>query len=141
MPKNNNHSVLVNGVVFKDNEVLISRRSPDEKHEPGRWTIPGGKVDESEEIVFNILEKTLKREIKEETGVEVKKDFQLVTNNNFYRSTGQHVVAIVFKCKWESGEPKPLDDTVECEWATKEEVRDKNFPPNVKDYILKAFKI
>ncbi len=141
MSKNNNHSVLVNGVVFKDNKVLISRRSPDEKHEPGSWTIPGGKVDESEDIVFNILEKTLKREVMEETGVKVDNNFKLVTNNNFYRSTGQHVIAVVFKCKWKSGEPKPLDDTVECEWVAEDQVRNRKFPPNVKNYILEAFKV
>ncbi len=65
------HSVLVNGVVFKDNTVLVAQRSWEEKHAPGCWTIPGGKVEETPGDVFNIVEETLQREIAEETGVTI----------------------------------------------------------------------
>ncbi len=134
------HSILVNGVVFKDNKVLISRRSFEEKHMPGWWTIPGGKVEQGSEDMFQLLEKSLAREILEETGVKVEEDMQMITNNSYIRPhDNQHVVAIVFKCKYKSGEAKPLDDTIDCKWASIEEIKDMEFPPNVKEYILKAF--
>ncbi|OIO19271.1 MAG: hypothetical protein COY69_00235 [Candidatus Magasanikbacteria bacterium CG_4_10_14_0_8_um_filter_32_14] len=113
----------------------------EEGHEPGKWTIPGGKIDKTTGDVFNIIENSLAREIMEETGVEIKKEVQLITNNTFIRSDGQHVIAMIFKCYYKSGETKPLEDTIGCKWATKEEVLKMEFPPNVKNYILKGFEI
>lgn len=135
------HSVIVNGVIFNGDKVLVSQRSMEEAHEPGKWTIPGGKIDRTEGDVFNIIEKTLAREIMEETGVEIKDEVELVTNNTFIRSDGQHVIAMVFKCKYKSGDPKPIEDTIDCKWATLEEIKSMDFPPNVQGYILKAFEL
>lgn len=133
------HSVIVNGVVFDGNKVLVSQRSLEEAHEPGKWTIPGGKIERTEGDVFNIIEKTLAREVLEETGVEIADKVELITNNTFIRSNGQHVIALVFKCIYKSGEAQPLEDTIACKWATLEEVKSMEFPPNVKEYILKGF--
>jgi ADP-ribose pyrophosphatase YjhB (NUDIX family) len=134
------HSLLVNAVVFKDGKVLISQRSWDESHEPGKWTIPGGKVGITNEETFSVLEKNIAKEVKEETGVGIENDMQLISNNTFIRSSdNQHVVVLVFKCKYKSGETKPLEDTIDCKWVTKEETEDLDFPPSVKGYIFKAF--
>lgn len=134
------HLILVNGVVFKNNKVLVSQRSWEEPHEPGKWTIPGGKVERTEDIVFNVIEKTLKAEIKEETGIEIKEKIQLVTNNTFIRSTGQHVVALIFKCWYKSGRATPLEDTIDCKWIGIEDIKKMEFASNVKNYIIEAFK-
>lgn len=139
--ENKTHLILVNGVVFNGDKVLVSQRSWEEPHEPGKWTIPGGKVERTEEEEFHVIEKTLKNEIMEETDVEIEDEVKMVTNNTFLRSTGQHVVAFVFKCKYKSGEAKPLEDTIDVKWATLEEIKDMEFPPNVKEYILEAFSI
>lgn len=77
-PKNS-FQILVNGVVFRGNKVLISQRSFEEEHMPGRWTIPGGKVDNGDDDMFNVLQQTVKREVLEETGVEISDDMELVT--------------------------------------------------------------
>lgn len=136
------HSVIVNGVVFKDNKVLVSQRSMEETHEPGKWTIPGGKVEKEDEVIFSILEKNVIKEIKEETDITVAEEMQLVCNNSFIRPiNGHHVIAIVFKCRYLSGTAKPLEDTIDCKWVTEEEVKSMEFPPNVKNYILKAFSL
>lgn len=134
-------SILTNGVVFKDDKVLVSQRSWQEEHMPGRWTIPGGKVDHSPEDVFQILESTVKREIREETGVEIEEAVQLVTNNSYTLENARYVVAVVFKCTYKSGEAKPLEDTIDCKWVTIDEVKQMDFPPNVQEYILEASKI
>jgi 8-oxo-dGTP pyrophosphatase MutT (NUDIX family) len=134
------HSLLVNAVVFNEDKVLVSQRSFEEKHMPGAWTIPGGKVDLTEGNVFHILEHNVKKEVLEETGIEIEDTMEMVTNNTFIRgSNNQHVVVIVFKCIYKSGDAKALEDTIDCKWVSKDEVTKMQFPPNVKEYILSAF--
>jgi ADP-ribose pyrophosphatase YjhB (NUDIX family) len=137
---NKTHLVLINAVVEKNGNILVSQRSWEETHMPGRWTIPGGKVERTHGNVWNIIEKTLKKEVSEETGVEIEGNVKLLTNNTFIRSTGQHVVALIFLCHWKSGEAKPLEDTIDVKWITEKELKDMKFAPNVSTYIKKCFK-
>jgi 8-oxo-dGTP pyrophosphatase MutT (NUDIX family) len=133
------HLVLVNAVVEKNGRILVSQRSWEETHEPGKWAIPGGKVERTEGDVWNIIEKTLKKEVMEETGVEIEDHAEFLTNNTFIRSTGQHVVVLVFLCHWKKGEVKPLEDTIDTKWISEEELKDMEFAHNVKTYIRKGF--
>lgn len=135
------HLVLVNAVVEKDGKILVSQRSLKETHDPGKWTIPGGKVEKTEGNVWNIIEKTLSDEVREETGIEIEDDVQLIANNTFIRSTGQHVVALMFLCHWKSGEAKPLEDTSDVKWISKDEIGEFDFSPNVDKYLLKGFEL
>ncbi|MEK9147138.1 MAG: NUDIX domain-containing protein [Patescibacteria group bacterium] len=138
--KDKTHLLLVNVVVFNKDRVLVSQRSWQEPHEPGKWTIPGGKVERTNKEVFGVLEKTAQDEVMEETGVKVRDKIRLITNNTFVRSTGQHVVAMIFSCEYKSGKATPLEDTIDCRWANIAEVKKMQFAPNVKGYILLAFR-
>ena len=51
-------------IIFKNTKVLIARRAPSEKF-AGSWEFPGGKVEQGE-----TPEQCLKRELREEFGVE-----------------------------------------------------------------------
>src|SRR4026209_224486 len=99
----NSFQILVNGVVFRGDKVLISQRSWQEEHMPGRWTIPGGRVDHADDDIFDVLQKTVQREVEEETGVKIAGNMEFVSNNSFTKENGQHVVAIIFKCHYRSG--------------------------------------
>lgn len=133
------HIILVNALVKKGDKILISQRSWEESHEPGKWTIPGGKVERGDKEVWNIIEKTLAKEALEETGVEIKEKVSLLSNNSFIRSTGHHVVSFTFVCDWKSGEAKALEDTINVHWVGKEELDKFDFAPNVKKYIEMGF--
>lgn len=134
------YSVIVNSVIVNDEgKVLIAQRSLNEGHEGGKWSIPGGKI-ESEGEEHDVLLKNIKKEILEEVGVEIFDDIILVHDNTFTRSNGDDVLALVFVCKYKSGEAKPLEDTVDVKWITKEEVNNYEFPLNVKEYVLKGFR-
>ncbi len=139
LAKNQTHIILINGVVEKDGKILISQRSWEETHMPGKWTVPGGKVERTKGDVWNIIEETLKKEVMEETGVEIDDHAELITNNTFIRSTGQHVVALIFLCHWKSGEAKALEDTIDVKWVTEKELGGGDFAPSVITYIQKAF--
>jgi ADP-ribose pyrophosphatase YjhB (NUDIX family) len=136
---NKTHLILVNAVVEKNGKILVSQRSFEETHQPGSWTIPGGKVEKTAGNVWNVIEKTLKAEVMEETGVEIADNARLITNNTFIRSTGQHVVALIFLCHWKSREARPLEDTIDVKWINEEELKNMEFAPNVKTYIQKGF--
>lgn len=47
-------------------EVLVIRRSERSSVDPGRWDLPGGKMDDRERLVDALV-----REVREETGLEV----------------------------------------------------------------------
>jgi len=140
LAKNQTHLVLVNAIVEKDGKVLISQRSYGESHEPGKWTVPGGKVDHTEGNIWNIIEKTLAKEVLEETGVVIKEEVRLIANNTFIRSTGHHVIALIFHCHWKSGQAKALEDTINVKWITKDQIDDLEYPPNVREYLKLGFR-
>ena len=60
------HIILVDAVVKKVDKILISQRSWQESHKPGKWTIPGGEVEQSDKEIQSVhrknsLERFLKR--------------------------------------------------------------------------------
>ena len=55
------------GIIVDENKILVAQRSIQKEH-PLKWEFPGGKVNENENPI-----EALKREIKEELSVDVKK--------------------------------------------------------------------
>lgn len=73
-------------------------------------------------------------------GIKISANVELLTNNTFIRSDDTHVVALMFLCHYESGEAKPLEDTLDVRWVLENELSDYDFSPNVQGYIKLAFK-
>lgn len=134
------HILLVNGLVFKSNRLLVAQRSFAEINEPGYWTIPGGKVETTAGNVWRIAEKTLIKEVREETGVTIHPQANLLINNTFIRSTGEHVVAFVFAGFWRSGRARALEDTIAVHWIRPEEISQFKMSAGVRKYIRLGFK-
>jgi len=98
---------------------LILRRSAGSKNNPGKWDLPGGKVDTAE-----AFDSALIREIKEETGlcVELERvlgatEWELKDRNVVYLMLQTHVTAGQIRLseehdshKWESMEQLVLTD-------------------------------
>jgi len=140
MENNNQFQVLVNAVIVKDGKILLSRRSFEEKHGAGTWTIPGGKLEFNNE--HEALEKAVKREVMEEVGIEIENKMTILVNNTFeHIEDGIKVLAIVFLCKYKSGIAKPLEDTIDVIWIGKDEVDEFYIfnHKNVKNYVEKGF--
>jgi 8-oxo-dGTP pyrophosphatase MutT (NUDIX family) len=79
--KNKLHYVVVTGIIIKDGKYLITKRAEWEKAFPGKWTVPGGKLEvldyalrekDTKHHWYNIFEDLLKREVNEEVGLSVK---------------------------------------------------------------------
>ena len=77
---------------FREQEMLIVQRSNTDPGWPLHWEYPKGKVKEGEE-----LEVALRREIKEETGLDIK----IIRKINVIKYISDHKVAIIhnFLCE------------------------------------------
>lgn len=66
--KNDKSQILLSlrAIILKEDKVLLIKRALNDSWNPGKWEFPGGKVDFGED-----LNEALKREIKEETGLDV----------------------------------------------------------------------
>lgn len=134
--------VNVEGAIYKSGKWLLIRRSEKEEYAGGSLSLVGGKV-EKEGISTDILEKTLKREISEEVGIEVS-NLRYVNSSSFVTDSGINVVDIVFLCDHESGEPfaKSPDEVDEVIWMTTQQVlNNSNLPIYLKENIKLAEKL
>jgi 8-oxo-dGTP diphosphatase len=91
--------------------VMLIRR----KHEPfaGSWAFPGGFVNENEP-----LETAARRELREETGVEVESLEQLQSFGDPGRDPRGWTVTVAFLGRVDAGKLKPIaaDDAAEVAW-------------------------
>jgi 8-oxo-dGTP pyrophosphatase MutT (NUDIX family) len=87
------HYVVVTGILVKDEKFLIVKRADWEKAFPGRWTVPGGKLEVLDYVLrekdtshhwYNVFEDLLRREVQEEAGLEIK-DIGYVTSMVYLR--------------------------------------------------------
>lgn len=79
--RNLNHHVVVTAIVVNgEGKFLVAKRADWEKAFPGRWTVPGGKLEVLDYVLrekdtphhwYNVVEDTARREIEEEVGLEV----------------------------------------------------------------------
>ena len=102
------HYVVTAAVIWRENQVLISRRPPHGLL-GGLWEFPGGKLDEDED-----LPACLRREIQEELGVGINVGEQLGVYRHAY--THFRVTLHAFHCTLASGEPHPLQ-AAEVAWV------------------------
>ena len=112
-------SKVTSGALCVDDEgrVLLARR----RAEPyvGRWDIPGGFLEEGEHPLEG-----LKRELREETGLEVEPIELLGIWMDTYGgdSTAEATLNFYWTARVVSGEPKAADDVDELGWFAPDEL-------------------
>ena len=91
-----------------------------------------------------MLEKSVKREIKEETGLEVGKP-ELLVDLTFIRPDGIPVFCLSLYTPYVSGEVDigndPEGDTVDFKWVTLEEAKEYDLIPGIWDEIRQVDEI
>lgn len=115
--------LIVAAVIEKDGRVLLGRKAVDVGPYPNTWLIPGGGVNLGEES----LDEGIAREVKEETGLEIKKIEKLSFDedreaNKYGEIT--HYVFLVFKIIPVSDNAVAGDDLSVVQWFTKFELKD-----------------
>lgn len=144
------HIVAITGIIKKDGKYLILKRSEREVAYPGFWTVPGGKLVKHEyenlpktpnsDGWYKIVSETLKKEIREEAGLEVE-DIKYLTDMAFIRSDNIPVLVLSYYCFYESGEVKIGKDIVDSAWITPEEGKNYQIIPGILDEIFAVDKI
>lgn len=96
--------------LVKEGKVLLVK--PSMGMAKGKWIAPGGFVEYGESP-----EETVRREAKEETGINVKDVELLTVEKARYENTNYHFVTVFFTGKSE-GEPKRKEDEIgEIKWV------------------------
>ena len=144
------HYVSVTGIIRKDNKYLICKRSPNEKAFPNKWCVPGGKIEKKDfettpkdtsDHWFDIFEKTLVKEIAEETNLKIK-NIGYVSNLVFIRPNGFSTIIVSLFADYDSGEVKlSEDELVEYSWVDLDEAKNYDLIDNIYEQIEKADKL
>jgi 8-oxo-dGTP diphosphatase len=129
-----NRAVTIDAVIVQDRMILLILRG----HEPfkGKWALPGGHVDWNE-----TAEEAVKREVKEEAGLEVASLKFIGPYSDPKRHPEQAIdLAFVVEAR---GEVKAGDDAVECRWFALDELPEElafDHGRIVGDYIQSKLK-
>jgi 8-oxo-dGTP diphosphatase len=112
------HIVSVGGLIENSEGKILMVKSPDRG-----WEIPGGQVEEGESLTD-----ALKREIKEETGIEIEVGNLRTVNSNIGKrlqpdgvSPIGSIVNFGFTGKAISGELTTSEESLEVAWFDKEQ--------------------
>ena len=102
------HSVSVAGIVLDDHGRALLIRRLDNR----RWEPPGGVLELGEAI-----HNGLRREIREETGLDV----EPMALSGVYKNMPRGIVALVFRCKITGGALATNDEVSDFRWVTESE--------------------
>jgi 8-oxo-dGTP pyrophosphatase MutT (NUDIX family) len=145
------HFVAVTCIIEKDGRFLITKRSPNEKVFPNKWTVPGGKFvrTEYEKLPstssnhpqwYNVVEFVLRKEVREEAGLEIERP-EYITDLVFIRPDGYPVVTLSFWAKYKSGEVKLNHEMTEFAWVTAEEAKTYDMIDGIPEEIEAVAKL
>jgi len=92
-------------ILIKDSVILIKRRNPPFQ---GIWALPGGFVDYGETV-----ESAVRRETKEETGLDVEIEKLVGVYSDPDRDPRGHTISVCFLCKPVGGNLKASTDSMD----------------------------
>jgi 8-oxo-dGTP diphosphatase len=120
-------------------KILLMKRSPQKDYAPSVWEIVTGRMEN-----FEGVEQALKREVKEETGLDDITIIKPIRISTFFRGekvAEKEVVVTTFHCQSKSDTVTISDEHSECKWVTPQEALEivKNFDDFSVADDIKAF--
>lgn len=145
------HYVSITGIIRNsEGKYLICKRSEKEKAFPGKWCVPGGKVEQKDFVSgekgtsvhwLDVFEKVLEKEVMEETGLKVK-NVGYVSNLAFIRPNGFSTLIVSLYAEHDSGEVKlNEDELVEHAWVSLDEAKNYDLIENIYEQMTRVDEI
>jgi ADP-ribose pyrophosphatase len=128
--------VAVGAVVFHRGRVLLVRRGKSPAR--GKWAIPGGSVELGES-----LQAAAEREIREETGLEIRAGRPVLTFEVIRRDPGgrvrHHYVIVDLAAEYLGGRLQPGDDVLEARWVSEGELEKLEVNPMTRRLLAERY--
>jgi len=147
------HRITSTAIIYRkqdnDFKYLITQRSLDKKAFPGQWTVPGGGLEVDDYIKtpkttkdqwYFAIEKSLRREVKEEVNLETGK-MKYLLDIAFIRSDGIPVIILSFYAPYKSGKIKLDEDNIDFAWVTYKEAKKYDLIEGILEEIEMVDKI
>jgi 8-oxo-dGTP diphosphatase len=124
--------VAIAAVIVKGDRVLALRRSAQKDAGAGLWETCSGRVGEDEEPLDAV-----RREIAEETGLEVEVDPRPV--DAYAARRGERaMIVIVYRAEWRGGEVVRSSEHDAHAFWTLREVEESTMPPRLVEAVRRA---
>ncbi len=143
--KNKVHYIVVTGILVKEDKYLIVKRADWEKAFPGKWTVPGGKLEVLDYVLkdkdtsqhwYNVFENLLKREIKEEVGLDIQ-NIGYVTSMVYIRPDNIPCIIVSLFAEPINGDNIRLCNALtEFTWADLEEAKNYELIEGIYDELI-----
>lgn len=125
--------VALKAIIYKNDKILVLKRSCEEDVYAELWDIPGGKIEYGEKTTDGI-----KREVFEETGLDVEIEFRPWSLWSFMTPAKERqTVGITLLAKYLGGEVKLSSEHTEYKWIDPAEFADMSADPSLKAEIAK----
>lgn len=122
-------------ILNPDYKILVIKRSDDAEYKPDVWEFPGGRIEEGECLI-----ETLKREVKEETGIDIDVGEPLKVHK--FRRLDEDITLTCFLCRHISGSVVLSDEHSTYEWINIDEAHSRvgHFYEEEIEIVKKRFK-
>ncbi|MFA6268180.1 MAG: NUDIX domain-containing protein [archaeon] len=117
--------------IVKNKKLLLVKRADDDVEHPSSWELPGGRIEVGEK-----LEDGLKREVKEETNLEIE-ILRPLCKRKFTRVDGQKIEMTSFVCTTKNDIVTLSKEHTEYKWLTlkeAEKIINSYFLDEIKEY-------
>lgn len=137
MPSPNHIEIILRAIIVDDDKILVCKSNDN----PPIYYLPGGHLKMGEE-----MEQGLKREIKEETGVEIKnlKFLEFFENPFTHNNIYHHEINFLYQVDLKSKNPKSIkcqEDHISIIWLEISKLTTFELLPScIKDYLITYFK-
>ena len=139
------HRIVMTCIIYDGKgRFLVTKRAPGKKVHPDKWTVPGGGLEPDDYLKtkkttkdawYFVVERTLRREVKEEVNLEIEKPKYLV-DIVFIRPDNVPVLVLSYFAKYKSGKVKLEEgDATEFKWMTVKEGRKLDFISGILEEI------
>ena len=123
----------VAAIIVRDDEILLVKRGS--QPAIGKWSIPGGSVE-----IGETLEEAVKREVMEETGLEIEVGEIAGIHELIVRENGElqfHYVLIDYFAKAKPGDPVAATDAADCRWVRLSDIGEYDLTATLIDALKK----